>query len=172
LRGATALEITAFDQTGGQGNALAETTVAIAPTNADVINLNVTLSGIVRRFTISLEGGPFTPGVSGSKILDVLAYDQDGNFITGPGSYNAPIALAPSDPAISIFPNFVAAPGQTVIATYDGTPNATSFITGFFTANTNDVIVIRAVGALPPPTPGPIPSVTPNPGATTIVIIR
>lgn len=172
LRGATALSITAFDQINGQGNALAQTTVTIAQTSADVISLNVTLSGIVSRFTLALEGGAFTPGVSGSKVLDVNAFDQDGNFISLPGNYNAPIALVPSDSAISVFPNFVTAAGETVIATYDGTPAASSSITGFFTSNTSVVEVIRAVGTLPAPSPGPLPSVTPNPGATTIVIIK
>jgi hypothetical protein len=172
LRGATALAITAFDQINGRGNALAATTVTIAQTSADVIGLNVTLNGIVSHFTMSLEGGSFEPGISGSKILDINAYDQDGNFITLPGNYNAPIALVPSDPAISVFPNFVTAAGQTVIATYDGTPTASTSITGFFTSNTSVIQVIRAVGSLPAPSPGPVPSVTPNPGATTIVIIH
>jgi hypothetical protein len=172
LRGATALSITAFDGLNGQGTALAQSTVTIAQTNADVINLSVTLNAFVSRLTMVLAGGAFTPGIPGSKVLQVNAFDYDGNFITLPGNYSAPVALVPSDPAISVFPNFVTAPGETVIATYDGTEGATTSITGFFTQNTSVIVVVRGVGTLPPPSPGPIPSVTPNPGATTIVIIH
>ena len=62
LRGATGLSITAFDGLNGQGNALAQGTTPIAQTSADVINLSVTLSGIVSRLTMVLVGGPFTQG--------------------------------------------------------------------------------------------------------------
>jgi hypothetical protein len=172
LRGATSITVTAFDQINGQGNALATTSTSIPQTSASVINLSVILNGIVATFSLALQGGPFTPGISGSKALQVNAFDADGNFITLPGNYNAPIGLFPSDPAVSLFPNFVTTPGQAVVATYDGTEGASSTITGFFTPNTSLVEVIRAVGTLPPPSPGPIPSITPNPGATTIVIIH
>jgi hypothetical protein len=171
IRGATGLNITAYDQPEGQGQVLARTTVAIPQTNGDIVNVAITLGGVVSRFSLALAGGAFTPGIGGAKIVTLSAFDYDGDLIVAPGDYDSPIQLNSSDPSVTVFPNVVSNPAQTITAVYDGTMNSSASITAYLSSNTLGVQAVRAVGS-GPATPGPPPSGTPNPVATTIIVVR
>jgi len=170
LRGVTGLQITAYDLPQGQGNALAQATVDVPATNADVVNVSVTLLGVVRSLQLKLSGGSFVPGQGGTKTLMVLALDADGNAITGPGGYANSINLLTSDASVTIIPNVVTDPSQVVIAIYNGAANASTGIGA--TMQGSAPVSALAITAVGNGTPAPLPSVTPNPGSTAIVVIK
>lgn len=59
-------------------------------------------------------------GCTASATLVVAAFDPSGAPITGTQAYSAPIQLTSSDPALSVAPAQLTAPGQTATITYAG----------------------------------------------------
>jgi len=106
-----------YDNVLGTGNLLSQATFTqtIGPNQAPI---PITLSGIVAGVQLSIPQYSYPAG-GGSFTLTVNALDVNGAIIAGGGAYNVPITISSADStAITISPDPVTGPGQTVTVTY------------------------------------------------------
>jgi hypothetical protein len=174
LRGASGLNVFAYDQPDGLGNLVAEAQDLLPPQpDVNIIYTSLCLSGVVSFVRVALQGGQFQPGAAGARPLIVTALDADGYAIGGPCDYNGPIYLEPSDSSVQLSANLLTNVSQTVTATYNGSPTANTSITAYFLNNTS---IVTAIAAINQPlqtlaTPGPIPTITYSPPPATPIAI-
>jgi hypothetical protein len=116
--GSMTFTVKTYDNVLGTGNLLSQATFTqtIGPNQAPI---PITLSGVVAGVSLSIPQYAYPAG-GGSFTLTVNALDVNGAIIAGGGSYNVPITITSPDTAdITISPNPVTGPGQTVTVTYD-----------------------------------------------------
>lgn len=170
--GAQQFVVRAYDAVNAGGNLLGTTALAVpAGTGAPVVDVTVTLDGVVHAIVLALQGGPFTPGAAGTRTLLVTASDADGGTIVAPGNFSPPIVLSASDGAVRLSPSVVTSPGTTVTATYDGTPAAHTTLAA--TAGTSVGATLTAVGTpTPAPTAAPTTAPVPSPSPTVLFTVN
>ena len=179
--GATALVVRAFAAPGGQGALLGRASLLVPTAVAgSIVDVSLTLNGVVAGITLSIAGGSFAPGQPGSRPIVLTALDAGGNVIVAPGGYDTPIVLTSSDSAVTLS----SAPGQptsgsitipgptsTLTATYNGAPTARTVLTattgsGSASATATVSIVVVGTGTPGPPTPTATPAATATPVPT------
>jgi hypothetical protein len=161
--GAQRFTVRAYDAANGSGALLGTTTLAVpaAAPGQSVVDVDITLDGVVRTVTLALSGGAFTPGLAATRTLTVTASDADGNAIVAPGNYTPPIALTTSDSDVTLSTTTVTSPSTVVTATYDGAATARTTVSAILgTTTTSAPVTLPLVGGgATTPTPAPSPTV-------------
>ena len=162
--GAQQFAVRAYDGRDATGNLLGTTVLAApASSGAPVVDVDVTLDGVVHAIVLTLQGGPFTAGTPGTRTLLVTASDADGNTIVAPGNFSPAIVLSASDAAVRLSATTVSSPATVVTATYDGTPGAHTTLVAVAGSASTIGTTLTAVGtSTPPPSPSPSPTVAPT----------
>lgn len=166
--GAQQFAVRAYDGRDATGNLLGTTVLAApASSGAPVVDVDVTLDGVVHAIALSLQGGPFTAGTPGTRTLLVTASDADGNTIVAPGNFSPAIVLSASDAAVRLSATTVNTPATVVTATYDGTPSAHTTLVATAGSASTIGATLTAVGAsTPAPSPSPSPTAAPTAAPT------
>ena len=160
--GAQTFVLTAYDGRDGSGNALSTATIPVPPMTGDRTDVPVTLDGIVRTVTFSLQG-TFVQGVPATLPLLVIAKDAAGATIVSPGAYTVPLALRNSDAAgsFTLSTASVPGPGAGVTLSYNGASSPGTVISAQTGAASIGFVSV-GFGASPGPTPTPSPTASPT----------
>ncbi len=153
---ATSFIVKLFDQLGEQGNVLSTATVAVPPSPTGVpVDVPVTLAGVATQIGLALTGAAFNTGVAGTRTLVVTAMDAGGNAI--PGTFNQPIALKSTNPAITLSASSLSSSGS-VTVTYSGSGDATLGIAATDPDGGTKTLVLAPGTTGPTPAPSPTPT--------------
>jgi hypothetical protein len=151
-----------FQGAAGSGNTLASTTTSQNIISGQPFNFTVAMNAAIGTITASLvptnNGGcPNSPpnnntlleGCVVSGTLNFTVSDPSGAAITGPAAFaGTGIAVTANDPAVSMAPAQITAPGQTSVLSYNGNPFASMTATA--------IIVTLTAGSLNIPVSVPI----------------
>jgi|GEM_PF-1210438 len=130
-------------------NLLSTSTLQFVIQAGQVNTLPLTLGGVPAAIVLAPPGFLVPPNQTSTFTFTVNAKDADGNYIVGPGNYNAPITLSISgDPnnTISLSTTTIASPAtSTVTATYNGGAlPGTATITGSAAGATSGSLTVQA----------------------------
>jgi hypothetical protein len=121
--GTDTFQVVAYDQTGGQGNALSAATVQASLTAGANNTIPLVMDGVPATAQVIVGTGSLPVGTAGSTIVTVQAKDAQGNTIVGPGGFTTPFTLAIANDTwgtLKLSQTSIAKPGDTATLSYNG----------------------------------------------------
>jgi streptogramin lyase len=113
-----------YDETGGQGHVLSETSVTQSIVSGAANTISAVLNGVIASLKLAVNPSNFPAGTPGSFPIQATAMDADGNVIVGSSNFSVPISLSIEDPAntgtLSLTSASIASPSGTADLHYDG----------------------------------------------------
>ncbi|HTJ26722.1 MAG TPA: hypothetical protein VMA36_11235 [Candidatus Limnocylindria bacterium] len=121
--GSDTFGVTAYDQTGGKGNALSTATLAATLTAGANNTIPLVMDGVAATAQVVVGTGTLPVGTAGSTIVTVQAKDAQGNTIVGPGGFTTPFTLAIANDTygtLKLSQTSIAKPGDIATLSYNG----------------------------------------------------
>jgi virginiamycin B lyase len=113
-----------YDAAGGQGNLLSHVLVTKRVALGVANTLSATLDGVVASLSVALSNPSPAAGVAAQSLVQVTAFDADGNVIVGAADYSNPIQLSLGDPeksgTLSLSGKLLQTPSSVATLTYSG----------------------------------------------------
>jgi hypothetical protein len=154
------IAFTLYDAANATGNELGtgSTTAAVA---GAPFSVTVAIGGVVAKLVVSAPSTALVAGTSSTVTIAINAEDSDGNTIVGSAPFASPVTLTDSDTSGSttLSATSVAAPGTSIVLTYNGGPVTGGSVTigatgaNLAAANVTPLSLAVSSGACAPPTP-------------------